>query len=107
VLVAFYYGVTGLASTWAFRKVLFTSARLFIFAGLLPFVGGIVLLAIAGYVVYLDVASAVPILVTMGLGVPLLALAAGTSRSGFFREKTVSYIIVDGKLTAAPAGPIS
>jgi amino acid transporter len=107
VLVAFYYGVTGLASTWAFRKVLFTSARLFIFAGLLPFVGGIVLLAIAGYVVYLDVSSALPILVTMGLGVPLLLLAAATSRSGFFREKTVSYVMVEGKLTATPTSPVS
>jgi amino acid transporter len=107
VLVAFYYGVTGLASTWAFRKVLFTSPRLFIFAGLLPFVGGIVLLAIAGYVVYLDVSSALPILVTMGLGVPLLLLAAATSRSGFFREKTVSYVMVEGKLTATPTSPVS
>jgi amino acid transporter len=107
VLVAFYYGVTGLASAWAFRKVLFSSARLFIFAGFLPLVGGLILLAIAGYVVYLDVSSALPILVTMGLGVPLLGLAAATSRSGFFREKTVSYVLVDGKLTASPASPIS
>jgi amino acid transporter len=107
VLVAVYYGVTGLASAWAFRKVLFSSVRLFIFAGLLPFIGGLFLFAIAGYVVSQDVGSAVPILVTMGLGLPLVVLAAATSRSGFFRARTVSYILVEGKLTASTstAGP--
>ncbi len=110
VLVAVYYGVTGLASAWAFRKVLSSGARLFIFAGLLPFVGGLFLLAIGGYVTYqswnTDVATALPILVTIGLGLPLLLVAVIANRSGFFREKTVSYVIVDGKLTASPASPI-
>jgi amino acid transporter len=108
VLVAVYYGVTGLASTWAFRKVLFSSARLLIFAGILPLVGGLFLLAIGGYVTYqswiTDITTALPILVTIGVGLPLLLLAVITNRSGFFREKTVSYIMVDGKLTAAPSG---
>jgi amino acid transporter len=111
VLVAVYYGVTGLASTWAFRKVLFSSARLFVFAGILPLIGGLFLLAIGGYVTYqswiTDVATALPILVTIGVGLPLLLLAVVTNRSGFFREKTVSYIIVEGRLTASPATPIS
>jgi amino acid transporter len=109
VLVAVYYGVTGLASAWAFRKVLGSSARLLIFAGILPFVGGLFLLAIGGYVTYqswiTDIATALPILVTMAAGLPLMVLAAVTSRSGFFQEKTVSYIEVDGQLTASPVGP--
>jgi amino acid transporter len=109
VLVAVYYGVTGVASAWAFRKVLFSSVRLFIFAGLLPLVGGLFLLAIGGYVTYqswiADVATALPILVAIGLGLPLLLLAVVSNRSGFFREKTVSYIIVEGRLTASPASP--
>ena len=109
VLVAVYYGVTGLASAWAFRKVLFSSARLLIFAGILPFVGGLFLFAIAGYVVYqswtTDIGTALPVLVAMGVGLPLLVLAAVTNRSGFFRERTVSYIMVEGKLTASPASP--
>jgi amino acid transporter len=107
VLVAVYYGVTGLASAWAFRKVLFSTARLLIFAGILPLIGGLFLLAIGGYVTYqswiTDVATALPILVTIGVGLPLLLLAVVTNRSGFFREKTVSYIVVEGKLTASPA----
>jgi amino acid transporter len=109
VLVSVYYGVTGLASAWAFRKVLFSSGRLLVFAGLLPFVGGLFLLAIGGYVTYQswtsDIATALPILVTIALGLPLMVLAAAASRSGFFQEKTVSYIMVEGQLTASPAGP--
>jgi amino acid transporter len=104
LLVAIYYGVTGLASFWAFRRVLLTSASLFLFAGVLPLLGGLFLFYIAYYVVSQDVGTAVPVLVAMGLGVPLLVLAAATSRSGFFREKTVSYMMVDGKLTASTAG---
>jgi amino acid transporter len=108
VLVAFYYGVTGVASAWAFRKVLFHDARIFLFAGLLPFVGALFLFSIAGYVVYqsiqTDIGTALPVLVTMGLGLPLLLVAVIFNRSGFFREKTVSYTLVGGRLQAAQAG---
>ena len=41
VLVALYYGITGIACAWAFRKVLLTSVTRFIFAGILPLLGGI------------------------------------------------------------------
>ena len=106
VLVAVYYGVTGIACFWAFRKVLTTSARLFVFAGVLPLAGGLALLALGGYVTYTswtaDIATTLPVLVAMALGVPLLLIAVVTNRSGFFREKTVSYVMVDGRLTAAP-----
>jgi len=101
VLVAFYYGITGVACAWAFRRLLAHSVRMFFFAGLLPFVGGVALLAIGGYVVSQDVGASIPILVTMGVGIPLLATAVVTNRSGFFREKTISYTEVDGKLQAA------
>jgi amino acid transporter len=113
VLVAIYYGVTGIACTWAFRKVLLTSVTRFVFAGLLPFLGGLFLLFIA-YVVIAptslpygnspDWATSLPIIVTAGLGVPLLFLAMASSRSGFFREKTVSYVLRDGALMASVAG---
>jgi hypothetical protein len=68
-------------------------------------VGGLFLFYIAYYVIQQDVGSAVPILATAGLGVPLLVLAGVTNRSGFFREKTVSYVMVEGKLTASTASP--
>jgi amino acid transporter len=109
VLVAFYYGVTGVACAWAFRKVLFHHPRMFLFAGLLPFLGALFLFAIAGYVVYnsiqTDISIALPVLGTMGLGIPLLVLAVIFNRTGFFREKTVSYIEVNGKLQTTQATP--
>jgi amino acid transporter len=46
--IAFYYGLTGLACTWYFRRELFKSARNFLYVGLLPLVGGLMLLAILG-----------------------------------------------------------
>ncbi len=107
VLVAFYYGITGIACTWAFRKVLFSNAKLFLFAGLLPLVGGLALFSIGGYVVSQNVGASVPVLVAMGVGIPLLMIAAIANRSGFFHEKTVSYINVGGTLQAAPADTAS
>lgn len=42
--IAFYYGLTGFACLWYYRRVLTRSARDFIFKGLLPGLGGLVLL---------------------------------------------------------------
>jgi amino acid transporter len=44
--VCFYYGFTGLACAFYFRRDLFKSARNFVFAGLIPVVGGVMM----GYV---------------------------------------------------------
>jgi amino acid transporter len=113
VLVALYYGITGIACTWAFRKVLLTSATRFIFAGVLPFLSGLFLFAIA-YVVIApttlpyggaaDWGTSLPIIITVLIGVPLVILAQLTTRSTFFREKTVSYILVNGRLSSALDG---
>ncbi|HSP64732.1 MAG TPA: APC family permease [Candidatus Deferrimicrobium sp.] len=106
VLVSVYYGVTGIACFWAFRKVLTANVRLLIFAGILPLTGGLALLALGGYVTYTswtsDITTTLPVLVAMALGIPLLLIAVITNRSGFFRERTVNYVMVDGALTAAP-----
>ncbi len=44
VCIGLYYGLTGLACTWYYRKNLFTSARNFFVQGLMPFLGGVFLL---------------------------------------------------------------
>ncbi len=44
--VCFYYGSTGFASFWYYRRELFDSARKFIFVGLLPLLGGLIMYAI-------------------------------------------------------------
>ncbi len=113
VLVALYYGITGIACAWAFRKVLLTSLTRFIFAGVLPFLGGLFLLGIA-YVVIAptnlplgqaaDWATGLPIIITVLLGIPLVIVAQLTTKSTFFKEKTVSYILTNGQLVSALDG---
>jgi amino acid transporter len=45
LLIAFYYGLTGFASTWWFRHELRNSARDLWLKGILPFLGGVILFA--------------------------------------------------------------
>jgi len=45
LLIAFYYGLTGFACAWFFRRELLSSPRALLFKGLLPAVGGLALLA--------------------------------------------------------------
>lgn len=46
LMVCFYYGITGLACIWYFRRSLFASARTFFFRFLFPLIGGVTLLVI-------------------------------------------------------------
>lgn len=43
--IAFYYGLTGFACVWFFRKTAFTSGRNFVFRFLFPLLGGVLLAA--------------------------------------------------------------
>lgn len=52
-MIAFYYGITGLACIVYYRKAIFRSARNFVFAGLLPLLG-FVSLAVVFYYAYED-----------------------------------------------------
>ncbi|GAA3029635.1 APC family permease [Kitasatospora albolonga] len=45
LLIALYYGVTGLACVWYFRRTLRRSARDLLFRGLLPLAGGLMMIA--------------------------------------------------------------
>jgi amino acid transporter len=45
LLIAFYYGLTGFACVWFFRRDLRTSARALLVKGILPGIGGLALLA--------------------------------------------------------------
>lgn len=46
LMIAFYYGMTGFACTWYFRGELTRSVRAFILAGVLPLLGGLMLLGV-------------------------------------------------------------
>jgi amino acid transporter len=92
VLVAFYYGITGLACAWAYRKILFKSATNLILAGILPLVGGIFLFWVAYQVVVQGgVGTSLPILITFGLGIPFVLVARIFGRADFFHRKMVTY----------------
>lgn len=92
VLVAFYYGITGIACAWAYRRILFKSPTNLLLAGLLPLLAGIFLFWV-GYQVVIQsgIGFSMPILITFGLGIPLVLLARLLSKSDFFHRPTVSY----------------
>ncbi len=49
LMIAFYYGLTGFACVWYYRKTLTRNTRDFVMRGLVPLLGGVMLLVIFGY----------------------------------------------------------
>jgi amino acid transporter len=49
LMIAFYYGLTGLACTWFYRRVLLRSPRDFVFKGLMPLAGAVILAVVFVY----------------------------------------------------------
>lgn len=95
VLVAIYYGATGLACAWAFRKVMFKTARFFLTGALLPSLAGAFCFWV-GYEVVLQSGLAVSadVLLVLVVGIPATWLAGLMCRSDFFRQKPASYVSV-------------
>ena len=50
--VCFYYGTTGFACAWYYRREIFRSVRKFVLVGLAPLVGGLMFYGIGGYAIY-------------------------------------------------------
>ncbi|CAM5439891.1 putative amino acid permease [Streptomyces spiroverticillatus] len=98
LLIAFYYGITGLACVWYFRHQLRDSARDFLLKGLLPLLGSLMMVAAFGRSAYdmLDPAygstsiggvGGVFLLGVGSIAVGALALLAVRARFGaFFRD---------------------
>jgi amino acid transporter len=49
LMIAFYYGLTGFACVWYYRRTLFSSFRHVVMRGLFPLAGGVMLLAVFVY----------------------------------------------------------
>lgn len=49
LMIAFYYGLTGFACAWFYRRTLTSSLRNFVMRGLFPVLGGLILLAVFVY----------------------------------------------------------
>jgi amino acid transporter len=92
VLVAFYYGATGLACAWSYRKVMLSNVGFFFTGVLLPFLSGGFCFWVGYEVIKQSGASAsASVLVTMALGVPLVFIARRTTHGEFFRHRAVAY----------------
>jgi amino acid transporter len=92
VLIAFYYGVTGIACAWAYRKVAFQRIGFFFSGVLLPFVGGVFLLWVGYQVIKQSGWSAsAPVIYTMAAGIPLVIIARFTTKGNFFKQPVVAY----------------
>jgi amino acid transporter len=99
--ICFYYGFTGLACGWYFRRELFKSARGFVLAGLLPVLGG-AMMAFVFIKAFIEdskqvnayshplLGIQVPLLIGAGsllLGIPFMVLSALKFKA-YFRRKT-------------------
>jgi hypothetical protein len=49
LMIAFYYGLTGFACVWFYRKTLTGNLRDFVMRGVVPLLGGVILLVMFGY----------------------------------------------------------
>lgn len=104
VLVSVYYGLTGVACTVYFRNALLGSLKMFLLAGVLSLGGGVFMLYMGGYSIWTTVGgqgwgAEAPVLVSLGLGVPLL-VAARLLNSPHFRRKATTHdrAVLAGKL---------
>lgn len=114
LMIAFYYGLTGFACAVYYRRQLTTNVRNFLFIGVLPVLGGLILLAIfikSAHDLYLDTTDygavggvGLPFVIGIGgllLGVILMFLQQRATPE-FFRRKPE---LADPALVArAPAG---
>lgn len=92
VLVAFYYGATGIACAWSYRKVMFDQVRFFLTGVLLPFLSGTFCFWVGYEVMHQSGLSAsAPVLVTLALGIPLLVIHRLFTQSDFFHRPAVAF----------------
>jgi amino acid transporter len=96
VLIAFYYGVTGLACAWAYRKVAFQRVGFFFSGVLLPLLGGLFLLWVGYQVIkQAGLSASAPVLITFALGIPLVIVAKVFTKGDFFKQKPVAYTSIE------------
>jgi amino acid transporter len=100
LMIAFYYGLTGLACAWYYRRTLTSSLGRFLLVGVAPFTGGAILLFVffrscidlgradAGSTTYFGIGS--PLVIGLGflaLGVVLVVIWRLAGHREFFRRR--------------------
>jgi amino acid transporter len=119
LLIAFYYGLTGFACVWFYRRTLTSSVRHFIMRGLFPFLGGVMLLGaflVAGYQ-YADAdygytsLGGIGSVFVIGIGSLVLGVALmffwQSRHPGYFRGETLPKRMADELLLEGEDGPRS
>jgi amino acid transporter len=118
LMIAFYYGITGFACTWYFRRELTKSARNFFLVGVAPFLGGAILTWVfvrscidlsrsdAGSATYFGIGS--PLVIGIGfllMGPVLMALWYASGHREFFRRRpeVADPAVLDDRRDVAPA----
>src|ERR1035437_3120793 len=92
VLVAFYYGITGLACAWAFRKTWGQGFRANLTMIILPFIGGVALLFVCFQVMKSGGRNALPVAIVLLSSLPAMLLTwFFTSKKPFWKQPLVSY----------------
>jgi amino acid transporter len=100
-LIAFYYGLTGFACAWYYRRLLTRDLRTFLSVGVAPVLGGVMLFAlfVKALIDYSKPANVTtswlgigtPVWIGIGalvLGIPLALLARSVDRTPFWRRRT-------------------
>ena len=96
VLVALYYGMTGLACAWAFRRTWRGGARVVAMMILGPLLGGLVLLYVAYQVMVSGGMSAMPDVLVIVTGLPAMVWAWSRSRTAvFWRQPRITHTRTD------------
>ena len=117
-MIAFYYGFTGLACVIYYRKSLLRSVKNFVFVGVLP-LAGFLMLAFVFYIAYVDYGTKgyaedfnytkpvlgieVPIIIGIGgllLGLVLMLFFWATDKDGFFARRPE---VADAEVLERPA----
>lgn len=92
VLVAVYYGATGIGCAWAYRKVMFKKLRFFLSGVLLPLLAGAFCLWVGYEVIHLSGwGPSASVLVALALGLPLVYAARRWGRTDFFARRPIVY----------------
>ena len=96
VLVALYYGMTGIACAWAFRRLWGSSVRSSLMMIVAPLLGGVVLLFVCYQVLVSGGSTAIPDLVVIGTGLPAMALVWWRTKSqDFWHRRPIVYTRID------------
>jgi amino acid transporter len=119
LMIAFYYGLTGFACAWYYRRTLTTSLRRFLLVGVAPFTGGLMLLFVlvrscidlgradAGSTTYFGIGS--PLVIGLGflaLGVVLMVIWRLAGHREFFARRPEAAEREEPAADAVPAAGI-